>query len=543
MKPSALLVHATCTLLIACGGKPTPSTTTAPATDLPPAPMPVPFEVRASAAVEARVLLPDALTNLEWPAPPINRSVDAQRRRFTTAGRDAKQREAANLATALWYSEPSGSDAERAAREAARTALREVATGGGSSETVLWMLTVAERSLGDLVASKSTYDELILRFPQSPRAWRYRAERAWLELLEQNHPRASEFVNGADLAAQATPSAVHYVAGWIELRRGQPTEGHALLVTAAQRWADLWSWDTIRQEAFQVAAIANAEPAYMLQIASEIVNGPPRREAGTTNKRLRTVVRNGKRTTISEETTISYRKEWLGLELGRAYARFGRFEAAREVLERSRGSDPATNASIEHELMMLAAAANQPAAVATHAEAARDAFAKAMVDSSAGDVREQNDALMADVQRLANEYRGFGQVTGLEDFKAAGDALGSIAESTSSPTAPLTPDIYRAAVIDTQVAWSTPRLRACYELPLQSQPSFAGSVSFTLAPGDDGRATLSQLSPEAGDDGMASVAGCVAEVVANWRMTPVPGASATTATIAIEFRHKLDPKE
>jgi hypothetical protein len=523
-----------CTLLVACG-TPKPSTTTAPDTVQPPA-APMPFELKTNAVVEASVLMPEALINFEWPALPINRSVDAQRRRFTSAGRGAKQREAAQLATALWFSEASGSDADRAAREAARTVLREVTAGGGASETVLWMLTIAERSLGDLTASKNVYDELILRFPQSPRAWRYRAVRAWLELRDKNHLRAGEIVNGADLAAQATPSAVHYVAGWIAMRRGQPTEGHALLVTAVQRWPDLWSWDAIRQEAFQLGAIANAKPDYMMQVASEIVNGPPRREAGTTNKRMRTVVRSGKRITVSEETTIKYRKEWLGLELGRAYVRFGRLEAARQVLEGSRGGDPATDASIEHELMMLAVAANQPAAVATHADAAKAAFAKAMVDSSAADVREQNATFIADLARLASEYRGLAQVTGLDDFRAAGDALGSNAGSTASPAAPLTPDLYRAAVIDTQLAWSTPRLRACYELPLQSQPAFSGTVSFKLVPGENGRATLSQLSPDAGDDGMASVARCVANVVADWRMTPAAGAPATTAAITVEFR-------
>lgn len=529
--PRPRLVHAVCTLLVACGGTPKPSTTTTTETVQPPAPKP--FELTATAVVEGQVLLPEALTNLEWPAPPIDRSVAAQRRRFTTAGRDAKQREAAHLATALWYSEPSGSEADRTARDAARTTLREVAAGGGASETVLSMLTVAERALGDFAASRSVYDELILRFPQSPHAWRYRAVRAWLELRDKNHSRASEIVTGADLAAQATPSAIHYVAGWIAMRGGQPTEGHALLVTAVQRWPDLWSWDTIRQEAFQLGAIAGAKPEYMLQIAGEIVNGPPRREAGTTNKRIRTVVRNGKRTTVSEETTIKYRKEWLGLELGRAYARFGRMESARAVLEASRGGDPATDASLEYELMMLAAAANQPAAVATHAAAAKAAFAKAMVDSSAGDVREQNDAFTADLQKLANGYRELAQVTGLDDFRAAGETLGS---SAASPAVSPTHDIYRAAMLDTQLAWSTPRLRACYELPLQTQASFSGTVSFKLIAGADGRATLSELSPDAGDVGMASVARCVAKVVADWRMFPVAGASETTAAIAIEFR-------
>jgi hypothetical protein len=151
----------------------------------------------------------------------------------------------------------------------------------------------------------------------------------------------------------------------------------------------------------------------MLQIAGEIVNGPPKREAGTTNKRVRTILRGGKRTTVTEETTIKYEKEWLGLELGRAYAAWGRFEHAKTVFERSLGGDPATNAAIERELMLLAAASNEPAAVAAHAEAAKAALDKAMTDSGAGDVHELGSALTKDLERFAAEYAAFAGVTGL----------------------------------------------------------------------------------------------------------------------------------
>jgi hypothetical protein len=536
MRTITLIANAiACAALVGCGSKskpPTPPVEAMPAE----APPPVSFEMTSNGTVEASVVLPDALTNLEWPAAVIVRSVAAQRRRFASAGPDARQREAADLATALWYSEPSDSDAERTAREESRKILRDVVAGSGATETVLWMLTVAERALGDADASAKVYDELILRFPQSPRAWRYRAVRAWLELRKQDHARAAEIVNGADLAAQATPSAIHYVAGWIALRRAQPTEGHALLVTAMQRWSDLWSWDAIRHEGFGLAALAGAKPDYMLQIAGEIVNGPPKREAGTTNKRIRTVVRGGKRTTVTEETTIKYEKEWLGLELGRAYAMWGRFDDATTVLERSRGGDPATDAAIERELMLLAAAANAPGRVAAHAETAKAAYDRAMTSSGAGDVRELNAALLKDVARLAAEYAAFAGATGIEEYRTASDTLGRISGTSNAGGDATTADQYRASVLDAQIGWSMPRLRACYATPLQSQTSFAGTVTFQLVPGANGRATLSQLSPPAGNEGLGAVAGCVSQVAATWRMTPARGANATTATIELGFK-------
>jgi hypothetical protein len=135
----------------------------------------------------------------------------------------------------------------------------------------------------------------------------------------------------------------------------------------------------------------------MLQIADEIVSGPHKREAGTSTKRIRTIVRDGKRTTVTEETTIRYEKEWLGLELGRAYAMWWRFDDAKTVFERSRGGDPATAPTIERERMLLAASANDPGAVAAHAEAAKVALDKAMTASRAGDVRELGAALTKDL--------------------------------------------------------------------------------------------------------------------------------------------------
>jgi hypothetical protein len=91
-------------------------------------------------------------------------------------------------------------------------------------------------------------------------------------------------------------------------------------------------------------------------------------------------------------------------------------------------------------------------------------------------------------------------------------------------------------VLDAQVGWSMPRLRACYATPLQSQTPFAGTVSFKIVPGANGRAALSQLSPDPGPEGLAAVAGCVSQVAATWRMTPARGASTTAATIELAFQ-------
>lgn len=534
-------------ILFACGGgKSTPPPAT-PATAVPSGtseastpPALVAFEMSVKATLDSTTVLPGALTSLEWPATPITRSVAAQQRRYAAAGPDARQREAADLATALWYAEPTGSDAERAAREEARKVLREVVAAKGASETVLWMLTVAERAMGDVAASGQVYDELILRFPRSPRAWRYRAVRAWIDLRGGDHARAAEIIDGADLAAASTPSAVHYVAGWIALRRGQATEAHALLVTAMQRWADLWSWDTVRQEGFAVAAIAGASPAYMLQVAAEIANGPPRREAGTTNKRIRTVVRDGKRITVTEETSIRYEQEYLGLELGRAYATWGRFEEAKAVLERSRGGSPSTDAAIERELMLLAASANQPAAVAAHAGAAKAAVQQAKSDVGAGELEQLEAALARDVERLAAEYAAFAGVTGLAAFGDAAQALAaSNGAETAAPAATAqaaTADEYRARVLDAQLAWTTPRLRACHAIVAQQGEPADGVVSFQLVPGADGRAEVSGLAPEAAEAGVGAVARCVAVVAASWHMMPAEGASETRATIELELR-------
>jgi hypothetical protein len=81
-----------CAALVGCGSKskpPTPPVEAMPAE----APPPVSFEMTSNGTVEASVVLPDALTNLEWPAAVIVRSVAAQRRRFASAGPDARQRE------------------------------------------------------------------------------------------------------------------------------------------------------------------------------------------------------------------------------------------------------------------------------------------------------------------------------------------------------------------------------------------------------------------------------------------------------------------
>jgi hypothetical protein len=99
-----------------------------------------------------------------------------------------------------------------------------------------------------------------------------------------------------------------------------------------------------------------------------------------------------------------------------------------------------------------------------------------------------------------------------------------------------TPDAYRAVVLDAQIRWSMAPLRACYATRLQSQASFAGRVSFKLEPGASGRAVLSGLSPSEGDEGLAAVAGCVARVAADWRLTPAPGALSTTATVELDFQ-------
>jgi hypothetical protein len=112
-----------------------------------------------------------------------------------------------------------------------------------------------------------------------------------------------------------------------------------------------------------------------------------------------------------------------------------------------------------------------------------------------------------------------------------------ISEATPKTAADaITDDAYRTSVLDAQIGWSMPRLRACYATPLQSQATFAGTVSFRLLPGTNGRAMLSQLSPNVGGEGLNVVAGCVSQVVASWRMTPGRGASTTTATIELVFQ-------
>ncbi len=529
---SCLLVVAT-----ACGGKAKSGSTTSTFSSRSETgvSVPMPFEASAKAELEASVMLPHALSSLEWPAPPVDRPVATQRRRFAAAGPDARQKEAAALATALWYSQASGSAAETTAREEARTMLRGVVAAGGASETVLAMLTVAERALGDAPASAKIYDELILRFPQSPRAWRYRAVRAWLELQAQDTQRAAEIVDGADLGSAETPSAVYYVAGWIALRQGEQTKAHALLITAIQRWDDLWSWDTVRHEAFQIAALAGVKPDYMRQIVAEVVNGPPKREAGTTNKRIRTVVRNGRTTRVTEESSIEYSKEWLTLELGQAYAKWGNATDATELLQHAVGGDPYTNAVVSYELMKLALAENHPAAVVAHARATQRAITKAIAESSASGVGELEAALEATSARLAAQFATFAQFSGIAEYRDASVALATIGKI--QPPVPTQPSsaAYQRGVLDAQLAWTRSRLLACYAAPLQSQAAFDGSITFDLTPGEHGAAILANLTPAAGDAGLARVAGCVSRVIASWRLPPAPNASTTTAHIKLQL--------
>jgi tetratricopeptide (TPR) repeat protein len=449
----------------------------------------------------------------------------------SVAPAESRSREVEDLATLLWYSEPSGSPAERTARTEARTLLQDLAKAGTASETALFMLAVAEITLGDAVASAATLDELILRFPQSPRMWRYRARRAWLELRAHNPPRAAEIIQGADLAAESTPSAVHYIAGWLAYDRGDRAHGYSELVAALEEWADLWSWDTLRTETYQLAALADASPDYMKDVIAATTNGPPRRNEGTASRRIRTVFRNGRRTTVVENSTVQYSRPSLYVELGQAYERWGKLAEASAVLKEAIADDPMAAIAANRELMQIAVAENHPAEAAELARSTAAALARA---DGTIDVFDMKVKLGQAVKRLAVQYRAFADVTRDAEYRAAAEQLLQLVTRPKDDVAAADP--YRSAVIDAQLEWMKPRLTSCYAVALQREPDLAGTVAFEVSPAADGGAAVTKVEPGAADHGLGSIGACVAKIVADWRMSQAPMAQRTKVRVELAFK-------
>lgn len=499
-------------------------------------------------AIAEEPQIPRALTRLEWPVVAPDRALASQRRRVRRATEQELIREQLALASLLWDRD----NATEESRLEARGLLRELVDKGAPTEPNLAMLSIAELTLGDIDGTRRALDDLILRFPRSERHWGYRAARASLAMESGDLVKAGQIINGADLESTDTPAEVFYVTGWLEYRAGNYPQAYALLSRAARNWVDLDTWDFLRDELYQFAAMADVAYADSSKLIDSLLSGPPRRVGGTRTIRTRTMVSGGKRIVMTRQTGTTYSKSWELVQLASAYLRAGNLEDARAALPSTLAVSDFPGATAVGSVML---------SEILDAERKPEESARTLIDAwrALGAAEDQyEDAAMVELSRrimdegprLADDYERIFQATGdLAYARGAATLFGWLAENEAYGATQEARD--RASEL-AQAAGATPpradydeaiaaalarrgrvSLRPCYFRALQQAPSVRGTVTLSIELSNE-RATVSS-SPGPDDPSLGAVALCAVKAARLWSMPGIDGAGKVTINVPVEY--------
>lgn len=513
--------------LAACGGAPTPSTTTGEsgtgsAGIKPAAAGDVSFEIPVI-EVKGVAFEPEALGRPGMPlvAAKKKTTLDKERAAFA-AQKDPVQKEAhaAILATMLYQQSKTDKPNEKALMTEARQALRDAATLSGDKvdEITLRLLGSYELILEDYAAAEKAWATLVNRDPKSKELAFNKAWWAYSLLRQGKNAEAVAVVANEPLSEKQPELA--YCAAWAKWRTGDDAGAWNALVVAAKGWGTNANKDVIDDTLYIFAARSKS---VSLEQATPQLFG----------------VFGAKQPAQKYEVLVK-----LGLK---AYGYAGRWADGVAALDQAIAAAGATVPVNDLPILRYTQAdytirLDDPVATAKYGKQAVEAMPACGAKCSEKDKQDiiyniyGMGRLLHVLYATANDVRFYQPA---HDLYAA--TVGLLMDNAKRAEAQKDMAVLEATLKNTKAGTGThdkgaigallnrhnQEVQACYETTLAANPKLGGTITLNLESDETGVITGASTEPKAGLADLALVAGCVTEQAKGWKL-PKRGSKGST---------------
>jgi hypothetical protein len=500
---------------MACGGSKDGDTTPQPDVPTGPQPQDIAHEYDG-ATFEGMTFAPEAL---EWPGVPAIKikgrlpKLDKQRKKLEKQ----KKLGATDVHTMVTLLVNAADKADNAGNAEAGNKARQEATmwltklaeqaGDEVTEITLKRLAAVQFPL-DEAASAATYQQLLVKFPDSEAAKDYRTWLAYALLRAGNNDGAAEIVNGWQPGA--IDARADYVLAWVNYRARDWGAATAAIGSASTSWTGPGKPGLLRDAKLILAragapvdtamtalrAILPADKPQLLtlhayQLHEAYMFSGHYAEAAET---LDAIFDNASQ---SDQVTFRINQADYMYRVGKPAAAAQKVKQALDLCAGwAECPEQLQKAAADRALLLARVYHNT---YATSLDVSYANAAKVLYELYLGITPPPADK--AEVDGNANNLAQHVQNSKPEMGKHAKDAMELVAKAHGE------------------------QLQACYEAALQSEPELAGSVKITIDVAADGAVGGVVTEPGAGKDGLAAAAGCIQKRVKDWSFPArsVPG--------------------